>query len=79
MTVERDTKRHARAWHTDGGRPDDARDAHDAHDPAACPFCGSRDTELLSPFGSQLSTAQYLCRACHSPFERIRQDEPPKR
>jgi len=38
----------------------------------ACPFCGSTDTEEISPFASQLSTSQYLCRACHSPFERFR-------
>jgi hypothetical protein len=35
----------------------------------ACPFCHSTDTELLSPFGGQLSTAQYQCRACRSYFE----------
>ena len=34
-----------------------------------CPYCGSRDTESLSPFASQLSTSQYLCLTCHSPFE----------
>jgi hypothetical protein len=27
------------------------------------------DVESLSPFASQLSTSQYVCRACHSPFE----------
>lgn len=35
----------------------------------ACPFCRSTDTEMLSPFGGQLSTAQYQCRACRSYFE----------
>lgn len=71
MTVERDTERRIHA-------PDSARQSEEVN-PAICPFCGSRETELLSPFGSQLSTAQYLCRACRSPFERIRQDEPPGR
>jgi hypothetical protein len=37
--------------------------------PPQCPFCGSRENEPLSPFASQLSTSQYVCLACHSPFE----------
>jgi len=69
--MERDSERHTRT-------SDSARQGEDV-DPATCPFCGSHETELLSPFGSQLSTAQYLCRACRSPFERIRQDEPSSR
>lgn len=40
--------------------------------PAACPFCGSVETEFFSLFGSQLLTAQYYCRACHTPFEQIK-------
>ncbi len=69
--MERDSERRTRT-------SDSARQGEDV-DAAICPFCGSRETALLSPFGSQLSTAQYLCRACRSPFERIRQDEPPSR
>jgi hypothetical protein len=30
---------------------------------------------LLSLFGSQLSTDQWYCRNCHTPFERFRRDE----
>jgi hypothetical protein len=41
----------------------------------ACPFCYSTEVELLSLFGSQLSTDQWYCRACHTPFERFRHDE----
>jgi len=41
----------------------------------ACPFCHSTEVELLSLFGSQLSTDQWYCRACHTPFERFRHDE----
>ncbi len=41
-----------------------------------CPFCGSSDTEPLALFGSQLSTTQHYCRACHTPFERFKQDAP---
>jgi hypothetical protein len=31
----------------------------------------------MSLFGSQLSTAQFYCRACHTPFERIKQEPQP--
>ncbi|HEY7091912.1 MAG TPA: hypothetical protein VH393_01950 [Ktedonobacterales bacterium] len=41
----------------------------------ACPFCHSTDVELLSLFGSQLSTDQWYCRSCHTPFERFRRDD----
>ena len=34
-----------------------------------CPFCGERDTELLSAFGSALSVSQYWCRKCRTVFE----------
>ncbi len=40
-----------------------------------CPFCGSTNTELLSLFGQQLLTVQYYCNDCHTPFERIKDDE----
>lgn len=44
-----------------------------------CPFCGSTDTEALAIFGSQLSTQQYYCRACHTPFQwLIREARPEK-
>jgi transposase-like protein len=43
--------------------------------PVVCPFCGSSDTELISLFGSQLSTSQYQCRACHTYFESMKQDD----
>jgi hypothetical protein len=41
----------------------------------ACPFCSSRDVELISLFGGQLSTDQYYCRACRTYFERFGRDE----
>jgi ribosomal protein L37AE/L43A len=41
----------------------------------ACPFCHSTEVELLSLFGSQLSTDQWYCRNCHTPFERFRRDD----
>jgi hypothetical protein len=40
-----------------------------------CPFCRGRDTELLSSFGSQLSTEQHYCRSCRTPFEYMRPEE----
>lgn len=44
--------------------------------PIICPFCGSDQTEPYSMFGSTLLMTQHYCRACHSVFERIREDEP---
>ena len=43
--------------------------------PRFCPFCRGQDTELLSSFGSQLSTEQHYCRSCRTPFEYMRQEE----
>ncbi len=36
---------------------------------APCPFCDGTDTQLLSPFGGQLSVAQYWCRHCRTGFD----------
>jgi DNA-directed RNA polymerase subunit RPC12/RpoP len=44
------------------------------HD-VACPYCGSAETELISLFGQLLLTVQYYCRACHTPFDRIKGDD----
>ena len=46
----------------------------DADADVACPFCSSSDTEVVSPFGSQLLTSQRRCRACRSYFEALRDD-----
>ena len=40
-----------------------------------CPYCRSTDTELFSLFGQQLLTVEYYCNACHTPFERIKDDD----
>jgi DNA-directed RNA polymerase subunit RPC12/RpoP len=40
-----------------------------------CPYCGSTDTELFSLFGQQLLTVQYYCNTCHTPFERVKDDD----
>jgi ring-1,2-phenylacetyl-CoA epoxidase subunit PaaD len=39
---------------------------------AACPQCGSTDTEELSRFGSTPCKAQWRCRACLEPFDRFK-------
>lgn len=46
----------------------------DAQSAVMCPHCGSTETEVFSLFGSQLITAQYYCRACHTPFEQIKNE-----
>jgi hypothetical protein len=43
--------------------------------PPQCPFCDEQDdVELVSPNGGQLITAHWLCNACHTYFEAIRDD-----
>jgi len=36
---------------------------------APCPVCDGTETELLNPFGGQLSVAQYWCRRCRTGFD----------
>jgi hypothetical protein len=36
---------------------------------AMCPFCRSKETEVISLFGSQVMTMQCKCRACGNFFE----------
>jgi hypothetical protein len=42
---------------------------------APCPFCDGVDTELVNPFGGQLSVAQYWCRHCRTGFEYIKWED----
>lgn len=49
----------------------------ESEEPAICPHCHSTDTERFALFGSQLSTAQYYCRSCHTPFEYIKHEGVP--
>jgi ring-1,2-phenylacetyl-CoA epoxidase subunit PaaD len=37
--------------------------------PAACPQCGSQETELVSEFGSTPCKALFRCLACLEPFD----------
>ena len=42
-----------------------------AHRPA-CPHCGSRDTELLSAFGSTPCKSLHRCLTCREPFDAFK-------
>jgi hypothetical protein len=39
-----------------------------------CPFCRAPEVELVSQFGSQILTSQWVCQSCHSYFDAIRED-----
>ena len=39
-----------------------------------CPFCDSREIELVSAWGGQLITSQMRCRSCLTYFEAIREE-----
>jgi ring-1,2-phenylacetyl-CoA epoxidase subunit PaaD len=43
-----------------------------ARTPVECPFCGSKDTELRSEFGSTACKAIHVCRACKQPFDEFK-------
>lgn len=46
--------------------------AEQAEPEVVCPFCGSRETELFSLFGSSPLTSQFYCRGCRTAFERVK-------
>jgi hypothetical protein len=60
----------------DVGRPSSAPGSSPDDDPLTCPWCGSPEIERLAQFGARLMSSQYMCRACHSPFEAIRHRGP---
>ncbi|HVE75294.1 MAG TPA: 1,2-phenylacetyl-CoA epoxidase subunit PaaD [Actinomycetota bacterium] len=41
--------------------------------PGSCPFCGSRDTVLESPFGPTACRATCYCRSCRNPYEKFKE------
>jgi len=43
-----------------------------ARTPVPCPWCGSRDTELRSEFGSTACKAIHVCRSCRQPFDEFK-------
>lgn len=62
-------------WITERGRQRLHRYGIAPPDPAAtaaCPRCGSTDTEEISRFGSTPCKAQWRCNACHEPFDRFK-------
>jgi ring-1,2-phenylacetyl-CoA epoxidase subunit PaaD len=40
---------------------------------AACPACGSRETERTAAFGATACKDLYRCRTCSEPFEHIKE------
>jgi len=38
---------------------------------AACPYCGSTDTERDHPKGPGLCRSMHFCRNCEQPFEQF--------
>ncbi|MGH7471563.1 MAG: hypothetical protein ACRENP_26725 [Longimicrobiales bacterium] len=42
---------------------------------AQCPFCRGHNTELHSPFGSQLAVSTYWCKRCFTAFEVFKPSE----
>jgi ring-1,2-phenylacetyl-CoA epoxidase subunit PaaD len=40
--------------------------------PATCPYCGSTDTTMDSPFGPALCRSTHHCSACRQPFEAFK-------
>lgn len=42
---------------------------------ALCPFCEGDDTRLLTPFGGQLTVAQYWCNRCRTGFDYIKWED----
>ena len=46
-----------------------ADDAAEARPAPECPFCRSRESELLSLFGTHAMLLQYRCADCGSIFE----------
>lgn len=43
-----------------------------ARQPVACPWCGSKETELRSEFGSTACKAIHVCRSCKQPFDEFK-------
>jgi uncharacterized Zn finger protein len=53
--------------------PEDQPDPRPRSEPE-CPFCGAREADVLSLFGTQAITLQYRCRGCGTIFEAIKYD-----
>jgi hypothetical protein len=53
--------------------PRETTGAGEGEPAVSCVWCGSEDVERLGDFGPGLMTEQWFCRACHSPFEVVRE------
>lgn len=62
-----------------GGRDGAAPPPDGDPDAVVCPWCGSADVERLSAFGPMHLAELWSCRACRSPFERVRRRGPDRR
>ncbi len=40
-----------------------------------CPFCDGTDTEVISPFGGQLSVSQCWCYRCRTGFDYFKWED----
>lgn len=64
------------AWTTDWMAPDARTRLREygiaPPESAACPNCGSNDTEVVSEFGSTACKALYKCRQCLEPFDHFK-------
>ncbi len=40
-----------------------------------CPFCDGTDTEVISPFGGQISVSQCWCDRCRTGFDYFKWEE----
>ena len=54
----------------------DDKTAQPDADKTQCPFCDGTDTQMFSPFGSQLSVSTYWCNRCHTAFEKLKWRKP---
>lgn len=45
-------------------------------DGVPCPFCSGNETKLITPFGGQLSVAQYWCTKCRTGFDYLKWNGP---
>jgi hypothetical protein len=52
--------------------PTPAPPADVSAEPVRCTWCDAAEVERIAQWGPQLLTEQYICLACHSPFEWIR-------
>jgi ring-1,2-phenylacetyl-CoA epoxidase subunit PaaD len=55
-----------------GGGPGTGSGTGSGAEAVACPWCGSRATELENPFGPTLCRAIHWCRSCRQSFERFK-------